>query len=212
MSKSASIPHLQFGEPAVPARASPEVLDVLARRRSTPANQMSPGGPDAEELAALLRLATRVPDHGKLSPWRFIVFEGDARARAGEVLREALQRCDPAAGDERLAAEEARFTRAHVVVAVVSSPLIPHKIPVWEQQLSAGAVCQSLLLAAHAMGYASQWLTEWYAYDPSVLAAFGLQPGEAIAGYIYLGNAPADAFERARPDVMTKTHWFEGAS
>lgn len=199
-----------FGEPAAAARPSAETLELLAQRRSTVADVLSAPGPDAEALATLLGLAARVPDHGKLAPWRFIVFDGAARARAGAVLAAAARARDPELDDARLALEHNRFERAPVVVAVVSRVTVPHKIPEWEQILSAGAVCQTLLIAAHAMGFAGQWLTEWCAYDPAVLAAFGVQPGERLAGYVYLGTANADPMERKRPDVPALTTRWEG--
>ncbi len=199
-----------FGDPAAPARLSHETLELLAQRRSTVADMLREPGPSAHDLEALLAVSARVPDHGKLAPWRFLVFEGDARSRAGEILAAVARSRDPEMAEDRLAIEQRRFARAPVVVAVVSRVTVPHKIPEWEQVLSAGAVCQTLLIAAHAMGYAGQWLTEWCAYDADVLAAFGLKPGERIAGYVYLGTAASDPMERKRPDVAAITRRWDG--
>lgn len=189
-----------FGEELTPHRASDDTLALLARRRSTVANNMTEPGPSAEQLDDLLRLATRVPDHGKLAPWRFVIFEGEARASFGGILRKVFSASNPDAPDDLLDFEEKRFTRAPTVLAVISSVTEKHKIPVWEQQLSAGAVCQTLLIAANAMGFAAQWISEWYAYDQLIKDTMGLKSGEHIAGWIYLGTATENPRERPRTD------------
>jgi nitroreductase len=181
-------------------RPAPDALDLLLSRRSGSAKAMLGPGPGAAELATILKAAARVPDHGKLFPWRFIVFEGDARARAGKLLVEALCETEKLS-DDRSAQEAARFLRAPVVVAVVSRTREGIPIPVWEQELSAGAVCQTMLMAAHALGYVANWLTEWYAYHPGVKERLGLKPGERIAGFIYIGKSAVDLEERVRPDM-----------
>jgi nitroreductase len=176
-------------------------LDLLLTRRSGSAKAMTGPGPSAEQLETILTAAARVPDHGKLFPWRFIVFEGEARERAGKVLAECLAEAEPNCGEERLALERGRFLRAPVVVAVVSRVRESIPIPVWEQELSAGAVCQTMLIAAHAMGFVANWLTEWCAFNAGVKERFGLKPGERIAGYIYIGHPGAPLEERVRPDM-----------
>lgn len=208
MNTTAVIPQAKSSSPLA-AQSRPRTVELLARRRSTPAAKLTEPGPTARELSKLFTIAARVPDHGKLAPWRFVVFEGEARARAGEVLVKAWQNANPHnVGAPRLELERTRFTRAPVVVMVVSTAQPHAKIPEWEQILSAGAVCQNLLIAAHAMGYAGQWLTEWYAYDRAVLDAFGLDAHERVAGFIYLGSTDAEAFERPRPDVEAlMTRW-----
>ena len=178
-------------------------LEFLQTRRSVTAANMPPGGPDADSLQAILAAGIRVPDHGKLAPWRIVVFEGEARGAFGaKVLRPAFaanQRAD--APETTLALEAARFERAGVVLAVLSTPTVPHKIPLWEQQLSAGAVCQTLLIAAQAEGYAAQWLTEWTAFDPDVRAALNCTgEHDHIAGYIYIGGKSTNDSDRPRPD------------
>ena len=181
---------------------APDTIDLLLTRRSGSAKAMREPGPTASDLQTILTAAARVPDHGKLFPWRFILFERDARARMGEVLAQALKETDPdAATQERLDMERARFLRAPVVVGVVSRVREGIPIPAWEQQLSAGAVCQTMLLAATAMGYVANWLTEWPAYNPRVAEALGLGAGERIAGFVYIGTSAVTLEERVRPDL-----------
>lgn len=198
----------EFGAPLPVSRPSEATLAFLAHRRSIPVAKFAGPGPSPDEVDALLRIAARVPDHGKLGPWRFIVFEGAARQAAGAVLEAAARRSQTHLPEEALTLEAERFTRAPVVVAVVSRLIESPKIPEWEQRLSAGAVCHQLILAASAMGYVGQWLTEWCAYDADVLAAFGLGAGEKIAGYIYLGSVTEASPERVRPNVAERvTRW-----
>ena len=181
-------------------RSAPQGSDLLLSRRSGSAKAMTGPGPDAEELRTILRAAARVPDHGKLFPWRFIVFEREARARMGALLVECLKETETAT-PERAALEAGRFLRAPVVVGVVSRVRAGIPIPEWEQQLSAGAVCQTMLIAAHALGFVANWLTEWCAYHPLVQERLGLKPGERIAGFIYIGKSAVPLEERARPDM-----------
>ncbi len=181
-------------------RPAPQTIDLLLSRRSGSAKAMTGPGPNAEELRTILRAAARVPDHGKLFPWRFIVFEGEARARFGELLVECLKTTE-AVTAEREALEAGRFLRAPVVVGVVSRVRQAIPIPEWEQQLSAGAICQTMLIAAHALGFVANWITEWCAYHPLVLERLGLRPGERIAGFIYIGKSAVPLEERPRPDM-----------
>jgi nitroreductase len=175
-------------------------LELLLTRRSGSAKTMTGPGPSASQLNAILEAAARVPDHGKLAPWRFVVFEGDARAGFGEFLAECVLLDDPQAGEERLRVERERFLRAPVIVAVVSRIREGIPIPEWEQILSAGAVCQNLALAAHALGYVANWITEWYAYHPRIRDRLGLRSGERIAGFIYIGASATPLEERKRAD------------
>lgn len=193
-----TLPFPEPGEALDAARPSAETLSLLARRRSTVAKDMTGPGPSAEQRDALIRLAARTPDHGKLFPWRFLTFEGEARTRFGALLEARLAALEPEAPPERLALERTRFERAPLVVAVISDVTENHKIPEWEQALSAGAVCQTMLVAASAMGFAAQWLTEWYAYDRAMKDALGLKSGERIAGFIYVGRAAVQPVERPR--------------
>jgi nitroreductase len=188
-------------------RPAPDAIDLLLSRRSGSAKIMTGPGPSADELQKILHAAARVPDHGKLFPWRFILFEGDARARFGDVLAECLTANEPASED-RLAVERGRFLRAPLVVGVISRVQEGIKIPVWEQELSAGAVCQNMLIAATSLGYVANWLTEWPAFDPHVATKLGLQHGERVAGFIYIGKSPIALEERPRPDLAQITTRF----
>jgi len=188
---------------------SPETIDLLLRRRSFSAKAMVPPGPDDAQLDLVLRAGHRVPDHGKLGPWRFIVIRGDARERLGAVAAGLVRADDPAADPVRLEVERTRFLRAPVVVCVTSRT-VPAKVPEWEQVLSAGAACQNILLAAHALGFGANWLTEWPAYDARFRGALGLAEGERVAGFIYIGSAVSSPEERVRPalaDVVSE--WRE---
>ncbi|HEX4369875.1 MAG TPA: nitroreductase [Rhizomicrobium sp.] len=178
---------------------APHALDLLLSRRSGSAKAMGEPGPSREQLASILKAGARTPDHGKLFPWRFIVFEGDGRERFGRMLGEILE----AEGErERQIDEETkRFLRAPLVVGVISAARELIKIPVWEQELSAGAVCQNLLIAAHASGFVANWITEWYAYHPKVKERLGLKPGERVAGFIYIGTSTVELEERPRPEM-----------
>lgn len=182
-------------------------LSRLLQRRSVPSRWLGEPGPSEPEVKTLLRVASRVPDHGKLVPWRFILIQGDARQRLGEVLAAAFQADNPGAGEDKLAAERERFAQAPLVVAVVSR-VVPHvKIPEWEQVLSAGAVCMNLLNGATALGYGASWLTGWAAFDRRVLDALGLKPDERIAGFIHIGTAKETPTDRDRPnlnDIVTR--------
>ena len=185
----------------------PETLNLLLSRKSGSAKTMTGPGPDAEQLRRILAAGARVPDHGKLAPWRFIVFEGEGRQRMGEIWAECIAG-ERDGSPERIEQERARFLRAPVVVAVVSRARELLPIPVWEQQLSAGAVCMTMLAASHAMGFVANWITEWCAYHPQVLERIGLKPTERIAGYVYIGQ-PADALEdRPRPTIESITTRF----
>jgi len=192
-----------FGEPLPSAHPSADTIELLTLRRSTAADLLGAPGPDPETLDAMLAIAARTPDHRRVTPFRFMVFEGAARAQAGEILGAAFAANEPDASQERVAVEAQRFLRAPIIIAVISSVNRDHKTPEWEQVLTTGAVCQNLLVAASAHGYAAQWLTEWYAYDEAVLEGFGLRERERIAGYVYIGTARELPKERQRP-VMKK--------
>jgi nitroreductase len=182
-------------------RTGPTALDLLLSRRSCPARAMKGPGPSESQLADILRAGARVPDHGKLAPWRFIVFEAEGRARFADILANTLSQ---EGGDSALSAEwRMRVSAAPVLVAVISSARELIKIPLWEQELSAGAVCQNMLIAAHALGFVGNWLTEWYAYHPVVKQKIGLKSGERIAGFIYIGTPQDEPQERPRPDMNT---------
>jgi nitroreductase len=182
-------------------KPAPQTLDLLLSRRSGSAKTMTGPGPKPDELRQILAAGTRVPDHGKLAPWRFILFEGDARARFGDLLVDVLRETEPDAGEVRIDMERGRFLRAPLVVAVVSRVVESLKAPEWEQVLSSGAACQNMLIAAHAMGYVGNWITEWYAFDRRVLDKLGLAANERVAGYLYFGTSSAPLEERVRPEL-----------
>jgi len=184
----------------VPQPASPEVLDFLARRRSASALTLADPGPSPEDIADLIRLAARVPDHGKLAPWRFLILEGADKA----VFADALEALALSRGDERAAGKLGKLRTPHACIAVISSPR-PGDIPEWEQRLSAGAVCATLLYAATAMGFGANWITDWYAYDAGACARLGLSGDEKVAGFILLGTPGEPPRERERQDPAALT-------
>ena len=179
----------------------PDALDLLKTRRSYKARELSGPPPSAAEIDTLLTVASRVPDHGKLTPWRFIVFEGDARLKAGDTIAEVFRDKRPDATPDQVEHERRRLARAPLVIAVVSRAGPHVKIPEWEQVLSAGAAATSLVFAAHALGFAASWLTEWYAYDRRVLEALGLKAEERIAGFVHIGRPTKPVDDRTRPPL-----------
>ena len=177
-----------------------DTSDFLLNRRSIVVRNMAEPGPTNEDLEKILRAGMRVPDHGRLTPWRFIIIRGDARDQMGKVLGEAFRAANPDCIDEQVEIEKERFARAPIVIAVVSRTIRKHKIPVWEQVLSSGASCQNMLTSALGMGYAAQWITEWCAYDDHVKDALGLKKRDKIAGFMYLGTRTEEPTDRKRPD------------
>jgi nitroreductase len=188
----------------------PDALELLKTRRSVKPIELVGPGPTAAEIETLLRIASRVPDHGKLAPWRFILFEGAGRAAAGEAIASTYGADNPDATSDQLEFERNRLARAPLVVAVVSRAGPHVKIPEWEQQLSAGASAMSLVFAAHALGYAASWITEWYAYDRRVLDALGLSPHERIAGFVHIGRPARPPQDRDRPSLESIVTRFRG--
>jgi nitroreductase len=195
----------EFGA-AAPIEASPETLAFLARRRSASALMLTAPAPTDDELATLLRLATRVPDHGKLFPWRFVVLEGETKARFVAGL-EAIAAGRP--DGERLVAKLGKIKAPPLTLAVISR-LTPGDIPEWEQRLSSGAVCMTLIIAAQAMGYGANWITDWYAYDEAAGRLLGLGEGERVAGFVHLGTSAEAPLERVRPELDALVGAWEG--
>jgi nitroreductase len=196
-------PTPSFGDP-LPTAASPEVLRFMALRRSTSAVTLTAPAPSPDQLSDLLRLAARAPDHGKLSPWRFIVLEGDAKATLVQRLEDLAGRRN----DPQLAAKLAKLKIPPMAVVVVSAPKPGAPIPEWEQVLSAGAVCTNLLNAALAMGFGANWITDWYSYDAEAGAILGVQAGERVAGVVLMGTPREPPLERERPDVEGLVSWW----
>lgn len=182
------------------------LLDWFGQRRSTPARLLGPPGPSAAELELWLDRSVRVPDHGKLAPWRFLLIEGAARDRLGAELAAVQTRrgAEPAVIEK----DRQRFSYAPTVVAVIACLTPGHKIPEREQLLSAGCVCYQLLLCAQAAGYGAQWLTGWAAYDPEIAASLGLDAQESIVGFVHIGTAREPAPDRPRPRGRERlTRW-----
>ncbi len=187
--------------------AFPHPIDLLRKRRSLKPVELVEPGPSPSELDTLLTIASRVPDHGKLTPWRFIVFAGPARLKAGAAIAAAFAAKYPDAKAEQIDFERNRLTRAPLVIAVVSRAAPHAKIPEWEQVLSSGAAAMNLLTAAHALGFGATWITEWYAYDRAVLDALGLAAHEKIAGFVHIGRPAQVPEDRPRPalaDIVTR--------
>jgi nitroreductase len=183
-----------------------ETIALLKRRRSLAPANMTGAGPDAGEIETLLTIASRVPDHGKLAPWRFILFEGAARERAGQIALALKLADNPDLDEAGRAIEAKRFSHAPLVVAVISRAAPHVKIPEWEQLLSAGAVCMNLTIAANALGFVSSWLTEWCAYDRRFGEAIGLAESERVAGFLHIGRPNRVVEDRPRPalaDIVT---------
>lgn len=178
-----------------------KLIDFLRDRHSTPVAQIKEPGPSQEELEAILNLATRVPDHGKLAPWRLVVYRGNVRKKLGEEFLALLLKRTPDMEDAAREAELARFTRAPLVVGVISTAAPHVKIPEWEQVLSAGAVCLNMLMAANAHGYVANWRTEWVAYDDEALQLLGVKPGERVAGFVHIGSSDFPTPDRPRPEL-----------
>jgi nitroreductase len=186
-------------------------LSLLSTRRSASVKALGEPGPTQQQLHQILRIAVRAPDHGKLQPWRFLLFEGPARAAFGEELARRWSELHPDASEETLHHWRGFFLRAPTVLALVSRAAPHPKIPQWEQQLSAGAVGQNILLAAAALGIGCQWNTDWCAYDPMIARVLGLQENERIAGFFYLGTPTEPLEDRPRPDPeVLLTRWQAG--
>lgn len=187
-------------------------LHVLDTRRSVPSKQLGEPGPDHATLLRMLTSAVRVPDHGKLVPFRFIRLQGEARHALGDLLAARTLHLQPDAADAVVEKDRARFSHAPVIVTVVARLTPGHKVPEQEQLLTAGSVCFALLQAAQALGFGAQWLTGWMAYDAAVAATLGLSADERIAGFIHIGTPKMEVPERERPDpALLLTDWTPGA-
>lgn len=178
-----------------------DARDLLKTRRSISAPFLGEPAPDDDQLAEILTIASRVPDHGKLTPWRFIVFRGDARQAAGEALARRYAELHPEADDKQLVEERSQLAKAPLVVAVVSRAAPHVKIPEYEQLLSAGAAAMNLVHGAHALGFAAQWVTGWIAYDEGAGRILGLQPGERIVAIVHIGTGTVPPVDRPRPPL-----------
>ncbi len=191
----------ELAAPLALPRRDPALIDYLSTRRSAPAQALAGPGPSDADLEAILRIGLRTPDHGKLFPWRLVVRSADTRAALGHALQ-------PLADDQpdpnKARAVLAKLTAPPVTIMVVSTPVRDHKVPVWEQELSAGALAMNLSHAAFAHGFSASWITDWYAYDPRALSLFGIGEAERIAGFIHMGTLETPPMERPRPDPEDK--------
>lgn len=185
-----------------------DAIELLKTRRSVPPAMLSAPGPDAAQLETLLAIATRVPDHGKLHPWRFVIYQGAAREKAGQVVYDAFMAACPDAEEAARKKESTRFTLAPLVIGVVSTAANHVKIPLWEQELSAGAVCENLVIAAHALGFGASWLTGWMAYDERVLAKLGIGSHEKLAGFVHIGTPREAVPDRPRPKLEDLVSYY----
>ena len=185
----------------------PDAIELLKTRRSVKPREMSGPGPSPAELETILTIGARVPDHGKLAPWRFIVFEGDARRRAGDVIAGVFARKNPDASRPEIDIEKQRLTDAPLVIGVVSLTKPHPKVPPWEQEMSAGASAMNIVTAATALGYGACWLSGWFSFDRDVLDGLGLKADEKLAGLIHIGTVSRPSEDRPRPvlsDIVTR--------
>lgn len=191
---------------AQPLAAAFAAADVLTRRRSPTPDALVGPGPTREETERLIEIALRVPDHGRLSPWRLVLIAGEAKQRWVERL---LGLADQRADAPKTRVSTRKLASAPLVVVVVSAAIPGHKVPEWEQWLSAGAVCMNLVNGAHALGFGANWLTGWHAYDEQATALLGLQDGQKVAGVVLIGSVAAEASERPRACAADVARWLE---
>ena len=185
----------------------PDAIELLKTRRSVKPRDMTGPGPSAAELDTILTIGARVPDHGKLAPWRFIVFEHDARIRAGEIIAGVFAGKNPQATQAEIEIEKRRLTDAPLVIGLVSFTRPHPKVPAHEQELSAGASAMNIVTAATALGYGACWLTGWFSCDRDVLTGLGLKPEEKLVGFIHVGTVSKPSDDRPRPelsDIVTR--------
>lgn len=176
------------------------VIDFLLARKSAPIPDLTEPAPSEDEIATMIRIASRVPDHGRLAPWRFVLYRGDARHRIGEMLAKLAVEREGPLPEPRIEKEKTRFSRAPLVIGVIHCPRENPTIPQWEMLLSGGAAAMKLVLAANALGYGTNWITNWYSDDAEGRRILGLAPEERVVGFVHIGSYAGDAPERPRPD------------
>ena len=189
---------------------SQTVVDFLLSRRSKPIAELKEPGPSEDEIRTMLSAASRVPDHGRLAPWRFILYRGEARHRAGERLLDLAERREGELPEHRRQQELARFSRAPLVVGVVCVPRDHPKVPQWEMLLSGGAAAMNLLIAAGALGYGASWITNWYADDEEGRRILGIAPRERVVGFVHIGTHEGTTPDRPRPDLADIVSDYSG--
>ncbi|MDH6229516.1 nitroreductase [Mesorhizobium soli] len=177
------------------------IIEFMLARSSAPIPELREPAPGDAEIRTMLTIASRVPDHGRLEPWRFIIYRGDARHRIGEQLAELAEQREGPLTEGRRNQELTRFSRAPLVIGVVSSPKENPKIPQWEMFLSGGAAAMNLIVAANALGYKTNWITNWYSDVEEGRRILGLAPHERVVGFVHIGSFDGDVPERPRPDV-----------
>lgn len=189
---------------------SSPVIDFMLARKSAPIAELKEPAPSDSQIETMLTIASRVPDHGRLEPWRFILYRGEARHRIGELLAACAEQRDGPLNDGRRQQELTRFARAPLVIGVVSVPRDNPKIPQWEMFLSGAAAAMNLVLAANALGYGTNWITNWYSDDEEGRRILGLAPRERVVGFVHIGTFEGDAFERPRPEVKSLYSEYSG--
>ena len=189
---------------------SKSVSNFLLKRRSVTAKTMQASNVTNEDLNIIIASGLRVPDHGALSPWKIIIFKGESRENFGKLfLGKRFKELNPNASKEDIIFEENRFLRAGIVICIISSPVPHDKIPIWEMQLSSAAVCQNILLCAQSLGYAAQWITEWYSYDEVITQELTNNNDDRISGFIYIGKKENEPKERIRPELSKVVSYWE---
>lgn len=186
------------------------IIDFLLTRSSAPIHELKEPAPDDRQIETLIKVATRVPDHGRLAPWRFILYRGDVRHEIGEKLAALAEEREGPLSDARREQERARFSRAPLVIGVVNVPRESPKIPQWEMFLSGGAAAMNLTIAANAMGFHTNWISNWYSDVPEGREILGLSPEERVIGFIHIGTFSGEIIERPRPDPATLVSEYEG--
>ena len=187
-----------------------QIIDFLLARKSAPIDKLHEPGPSDEEIATLIRIASRVPDHGRLAPWRFVLYRGDARHEIGEKLAALAEKLEGPLPEARLDKERTRFSRAPLVVGVVHIPRENPKIPAWEMFLSGGMAAMNLMIAANALGYGTNLITNWYSDSEEGRRVLGLRPEERVVGFVHIGSFAGDDFERQRPDPAAVVSDYAG--
>lgn len=187
-----------------------QVIDFLLARKSAPISELMEPGPSEADLRTIFQVATRVPDHGRLEPWRFIIYRGEACRRIGERLAELATIREGDLPEARIEQEKARFTRAPLVIGIVSVPRENPRIPKWEMFLSGGAAAMNLVLATHALGYAANWVTNWYSDDAEGRRILGLAPDESVVGFVHIGTRRTPTPDRPRPEIESIVSEYSG--
>jgi nitroreductase len=189
---------------------SSEIVDFLSSRISPPIHELKEPAPGDAEIEQMIRIATRVPDHGRLTPWRFILYRGDVRRQIGERLADLAEKREGPLSEGRRQQEMARFSRAPLVIGVISSPKEHPKIPQWEMFLSGGAAAMNLVLAANAFGYGANWITNWYSDTEEGRRILGLAQHERVVGFVHIGTFDGSVPERPRPDIAAIVSDYRG--